>query len=44
MVRSTKDKAIVEGLSNNSLTMTEAQQSSTRDFIGATQVILRDWI
>lgn len=37
------DVAIVQGLSNNANTMTDDQQSDTRDFIGATQVILNDW-
>lgn len=37
------DVAIVQGLSNNANTMTDDQQSDTRDFIGATQVVLNDW-
>lgn len=37
------DVAIVQGLSNNANTMTDGQQSATRDFIGATQVVLNDW-
>ena len=37
------DVAIIQGLSNNANTMTDTQQSDTRDFIGATQVVLKDW-
>lgn len=37
------DVAIVQGLSNNANAMTDDQQSDTRDFIGATQVVLNDW-
>lgn len=38
------DTAIIYGLSNNQAgPMTTQQKSDSRDFIGATQVIIRDW-
>ena len=43
IVPNTLDKAIREGLGNNSLTWTDEYKTSARNTIGATQVVVRDW-
>lgn len=43
IVPNTLDKAIREGLGNNSLTWTDEYKSNARNTIEATQVVLKDW-
>ena len=44
LVPASVDKAVREGLGNNSLTWTEAYKTSARNTIGASRVSFVDWI